>query len=469
MKGISSIIAAVILMVISIVGSAITYRFVGDFMGNTMDVPAAIPTVIPIMLIESLGLESYYVKNVHLRNLGATTVAIDKAYLISASDGAIADVYDPPNHVIVPPGQLTTIDVNLMAPRDGNYYVKIVSIDGRFAISKQFNLNRIYLNKWIEYPSNPIFDPDIRAYYPCVIYDANEFNGHGVSAKYKMWFNSYFSGAYSIWFAHSSDGLVWNLHSSPVSGLSSSAGHPWVLYFPNGFIGANSGNNPSSATMYYRIWYWDANKLYTVEAIRYAESPDGLNWYNDQPLKNGDVPIVTGSYPDWNRGSYGPACVLYNPLASNSGVDWTFRMYYDGTSGANESIGVGFSRDGITWTGYDRNGDGKADPVLTGSGSGWDAHYVYPCTVLKKGPLYHMIYSGGVNGTNEGIGYAISTDGLNWIKDPSNPIFHKSDGVAWRSSRTYTPAVIEVEGKFKMYFTGVDSTGNYAIGYAYSK
>ncbi|MEM3675281.1 MAG: hypothetical protein QXG08_07420, partial [Candidatus Methanomethyliaceae archaeon] len=202
--------------------------------------------------------------------------------------------------------------------------------------------------------------------------------------------------------------------------------------------------------------------------IRYAESSDGLNWYNDQPLQNGVVPIITGADPDWNKGSYGPACVLYNPSASNSGTNWTFMMYYDGTPGNNESIGVGFSSDGVIWTGYDKNGDGKADPVLTGSGSGWDENYVYSCTVLKIGSTYHMLYSGGVKGTNEGIGYATSSDGLTWTKDPNNPIFHISDGLVWRNNRTYNPAVVEVEGTFKMWFTGV-SGSNYAIGYATPK
>lgn len=73
---------------------------------------------------------------------------------------------------------------------------------------------------------------------------------------------------------------------------------------------------------------------------------------------------------------------------------------------------MGFSSDGITWIGYDKNGDGKADPILTGSSFGWDANYVYPCTVLKLGSKYYMFFSGGVSGINEGIDYAISDDGL---------------------------------------------------------
>ncbi|MCX8181691.1 MAG: hypothetical protein N3D12_01090 [Candidatus Methanomethyliaceae archaeon] len=466
MKGLAPLISIVLMILLSITGSTVTYVFINEFAG---DLTSNSQTIIPIMLVEFVKARDYDVAEIYIRNLGASTVNVDSVYLLSL-DGVVVDRYALPSPTPIPSGQFAKLAVkpwSLMAPKNGNYYVKVTTLEGGLGFSDKFYLKKLYLGDWVEYSANPVLDPAIRAYYPCVIYDSNSFSGHGESAKYKMWFNSY-SDKYTIWLAHSNDGINWIVGNSFVSGLASSAGHPWVLHFPDGFLGKNSGNNPSGTTMYYRIWYWDASKLYTVEAIRYAESPDGVNWYNDQPLQNGAVPIITGIYPDWNRGSYGPACVLYNPSAKNSGTDWTFMMYYDGTSGGNESLGVCFSSDGVIWNGYDQNGDGKADPVLTGSGSGWDAQYVYPCTVLKIGSQYHMLYSGGVSGTNEGIGYAISSDGLTWTKDPNNPVFHKSDGISWRKNRTYTPAVVEVDGTFKMWFTGV-SAENYAIGYATPK
>jgi len=42
-----------------------------------------------------------------------------------------------------------------------------------------------------EYGSNPVYDPPSssdKAYYPCVLYDANKFSGHGASFYYKMWY-----------------------------------------------------------------------------------------------------------------------------------------------------------------------------------------------------------------------------------------------------------------------------------------
>ena len=224
--------------------------------------------------------------------------------------------------------------------------------------------------------------------------------------------------------------------------------------------------------MYYRMWYWDYNTLYAVSAIGYTESPDGENWFNYQSCQNGTVPIVTGGSTGWNRGSYGPSDVLYNPSASNSGTDWVFTMYYDGTTGGNESIGLAFSSDGITWTGYDADSDGSADPVLAGTAviGDWDTDYVSRATVIKNdGDNYEMWYSGGVGAMNNGIGYATSSDGLNWTRDAGNPLIHKDDagypGHPWRSNRTYCPAVIRQATAYKMWFAGRNSDGNYAIGY----
>jgi hypothetical protein len=319
---------------------------------------------------------------------------------------------------------------------------------------------------WTEYPDNPVFGEgvgDPKAYYPSVLYDADSFSGHGDSAKYKMWYGT--SGQ-QTGLAISDDGVTWtDQHVVMANGY-----HATVEYYAVGFAGANSGDNPSDATMYYRMWYWDSPTIYSVTAMRYAESPDGANWYNDQPLQNGAVPIISGGDPWWNRGSYGPCDVLYNPDASDSGTDWTYTMYYDGTTGGDEAIGLGFSSDGITWTGYDADGDGKADPALEGTyvAGDWDYNYVSRATIIKNADDdYEMWYSGGIGTMNHGIGYATSSDGINWTRDANNPIFHMDDGVGWRDSRTYCPAVLKDGSSYKMWFAGRDKeTGDYSIGYA---
>ena len=227
-------------------------------------------------------------------------------------------------------------------------------------------------------------------------------------------------------------------------------------------------------------------------SIYYAESPDGVTWYNNQPIsQDPDAPLlitgeledlITGNAADWNAGSYGPADVLYNPKAKNKGTDWVFTMYYDGTDLGDESLGIAFSKDGIHWIGHDTDGDGKADPVLEGGGpNDWDGGdpdkgYVSRATVIKIKKRYHMWYSGGQTDMNDGIGYARSKDGIGWVKSSPKPIFHIDDGVEWREARTYTPMVIYDPDAFcghgeayryKMWFSGrASTTSAKTVGYA---
>ena len=62
------------------------------------------------------------------------------------------------------------------------------------------------------------------------------------------------------------------------------------------------------------------------------------------------------------------------------------RISRSATTGGDEAIGLGFSSDGITWTGYDADGDGKADPVFNGTyvSGDWDYNYVSRATIIKN-------------------------------------------------------------------------------------
>jgi len=319
--------------------------------------------------------------------------------------------------------------------------------------------------QWTEYAENPIFgqgvDSGPKAYYPSVLYDVNEFSGHGHSAKYKMWYGT--SGAQTA-LATSDDGINWTDQDV----VMTNGYHAVVEYYPDGFAGANSGDNPSTATMHYRMWYWDEPGMSppTLEPIRYAES-DGINWFNDQAITGN---LFTGVSLEWNSTSYGTIDVLYNPTATSTGTnpfDYSFVMYFDATDLNFEEIGLGYSSDGINWNLYGkvlpRGNDGPH-----GNTDDWDSCYASFGTVIKEANgKWHMWYSGGTTGVNHGIGHATSTDGLAWTRDAANPLLHVTDGLDWRNNRTYCPMVIEDSGIYKMWFSGRDTdTRNYAIGYA---
>jgi len=63
------------------------------------------------------------------------------------------------------------------------------------------------------------------------------------------------------------------------------------------------------------------------------------------------------------QGSYGPIDLIYNPAASNTGsnpFDYSFALYFDGTTGGYEEIGLGYSSNGVDWKLY-----GKCCPEET--------------------------------------------------------------------------------------------------------
>ncbi|MCK4764497.1 MAG: DUF11 domain-containing protein [Candidatus Aminicenantes bacterium] len=274
---------------------------------------------------------------------------------------------------------------------------------------------------------------------------------YAVKPYYKMWFTDGTVGG-QIGFSYSRDGVNWSTCAACVCAGLTNPHHVAVVY---------TGSK-------YRIWYWDTAVLYAQAAIRSAKSSDGLNWSGDQVTTGS---LITGISPDWNRGSYGPCQVFYNPTAANSGTDpfnYSFYMYFDGTTGGLEETGLGYSADGIDWQLYGRVlARGNSGPG--GNTDDWDSSYASRCSVVKvSAGEWHMWYSGGQTGLNEGIGHAVSTDGLNWSRNPDNPILHVSDGETYRDSRTYTPWVLHREDrfqgngdsiKFKGWFTSRGSSG----------
>jgi len=302
---------------------------------------------------------------------------------------------------------------------------------GGFFVAGSALAETLIVDKWAE-SSGPIFDPESKVYYPTIVKISD--------TSYQMWYGSN-SG---IGYASSSDGLSWTEVKNPVAELITNANHPQVEYADGKYV----------------MWYWDGSQsIYSIKAIRYAESVDGQDWTDDQAITGN---IISEKPGEWNGGSYGPMDIIYNSSAINEGdnpFDYSFVMYFDATTGGLEEIGLGYSVDGKDWRLY-----GK---VLSRGGDGvWDSAYTTFGTVIKDNDrLWHMWYSGGQNDSNDGIGYAYSIDGLDWTRGSENPIFHQNDGISWRSERTYTPIVIRDGSVYKMWFSGAAS-GNYAMGYA---
>jgi hypothetical protein len=333
-------------------------------------------------------------------------------------------------------------------------FISLLLILGFFVVLEGFAVAQTDYSAWSD--SGIVYTaPSGDAYYPSVIFDTNGF-GTG-SPLYKMWYSD---GLGAVYVATSTNGTSWGSMAT-ATGLGGDAHHIQVLYDALCF-GASLCN---ASSVKYKIWYWDTTaSVYSINAISYAESTDGINWSNDQAItQDATMQLVTGAGIGWNRGSYGPVFLFYQPGASNSGTEpwnYSYVMYYDGTDGSSEITGLAYSSNGLHWIAYSGN------PVLNkGSGPAWDCDDSAYGTVYQATDGYHFWYSGGGgdNGSgscasgapiSQGIGHASSPDGKSWTKDPKNPIFYITDGVSYRNSRVYTPSVVnDGSGFLKMFYS----------------
>ncbi|MBI5546631.1 MAG: DUF11 domain-containing protein [Deltaproteobacteria bacterium] len=207
----------------------------------------------------------------------------------------------------------------------------------------------------------------------------------------------------------------------------------------------------------YKMWYSGINGARTLQGIGYATSPDGSTW-----TKYAGNPVLTpGASADWDAEFVRESTVVFN--------HGTYHMWYAATSSFPAfSIGYATSPDGLMWTKYAGN------PVLTPTPGGFDDAMAYAPRVVHYGGTYHLWYSGGDGWQNDRyvIGYASScdTDGVNWTKDPNNPVLDLGAPGSWECGDSADfCTVIRDGGAWRMYYSGAASAcqgPDYQIGLA---
>lgn len=357
--------------------------------------------------------------------------------------------------------------VTVTAHVGGNYYIDTYCI--------------MLMSHMTEYPFNPVYAPvNQQAQYPCVLFDKDGFNIPGGS-PYLMWYDSPELPLLipRINMASSNDGINWT-DEGTVSGLTNPS-RCFVLYQPN------------PGVIKFRMWYWNTAINDDITAIRYAESSDGINWINDQPVSQHSVlRLVSGTPGTWNPYTFGPRFVMYTPDAPNAGIypeNHTYAMYYNASPDLEKQYtALAYSSDGLNWhvarnvpvlTGTDFGGEELIDMQYT-----WDEYSVVLNSMARTPMgLWVTLYSAGddITGIHKGIGFAMSRTGLFWVKGSfSHPLMHINDSVAWRDTKTFTPFMVADRDKFsgfgeavrvKVWFTGSEETENghieekYGIGY----
>lgn len=308
--------------------------------------------------------------------------------------------------------------------------------------------------EWFKHPDNPIISGNPGTWdatyvaFSAVIHDT----------VYKMWYTgglNYGTFADSkIGYATSINGIDWNKRPNPVL-TKGEAGK-----FDEGTIVAASVLYDEAI---YKMWYvgthsWFGNNW----RIGYATSPDGINWTRQN---DGNPVLNLGAAGEWDDAYVGHVSVIRDGSL--------LKMWYRGSrisGGLDGSIGLATSTDGISWTKFDDplTTDppyAESDPVLVPTPGTWDSQVVYHPNVIVNDSTYEMWYVAMGNMIGQNVGYATSSDGINWDKDSSNPVMTIGSAGSFDNFRLLTPCVMFENNLYKMWYTGSNDV-TWRIGYA---
>jgi len=227
----------------------------------------------------------------------------------------------------------------------------------------------------------------------------------------------------------------------------SSAG--WRKYEKNPVLGGELGTCFDVSVLdevnTYRMYFsWRPKR-----SIALVESSDGISWSEPR--------IVLGprSRSGWEGRVNRPAVIKREN---------NYHMWYTGQMSDRSWIGYATSVDGVTWE------RASAKPVLSPEKS-WEGAAVMCPHVLWDGETktYLMWYSAGEQYEPNAIGYATSSDGLNWKKLPTNPVFAADRNNEWEKHKVTGCQVIRQDDWYVMFYIGFRDEHRAQIGLARSR
>jgi beta-1,2-mannobiose phosphorylase / 1,2-beta-oligomannan phosphorylase len=223
----------------------------------------------------------------------------------------------------------------------------------------------------------------------------------------------------------------------------------WVKYAANPVLGGDLGTCFDISVLreadVYRMWFsWRPRK-----SIALVESRDGFHW--SDPL----IVLTPNPATGWEDNINRPV-VVRRPDG--------YHLWYTGQAGGRSWIGYATSADGKVW---ERRSD---KPVLSPDAPWEKVAVMCPHVLYEEGKkLFRMWYSGGEQNEPNAIGYATSTDGLHWTKDPGNPIFRPDPGNAWEQDRVTACQVVRDGRWYLMFYIGFRDEQHAQIGVARSR
>lgn len=162
-----------------------------------------------------------------------------------------------------------------------------------------------------------------------------------------------------------------------------------------------------------------------------------VNWdkYENNPILN------VGDPGTWESNIAGITSVIYH--------DGIYKAWYAGIDDKDIGrIGYATSSDGIVWDKYEDN------PVLVPGNQGeWDESNADHACVLLIDSTYKMWYM-GEDESSARIGYATSTDGINWEKYIGNPVLDLGVAGTWDENEVMHPSVVYDGITYHMWYNG---------------
>jgi pimeloyl-ACP methyl ester carboxylesterase len=216
------------------------------------------------------------------------------------------------------------------------------------------------------------------------------------------------------------------------------------IFSPSGWS-SNHVSNPIIVIRdgIYQMWYDGHGSA--GWRVGHATSTTGIDNWTSYPS-----PILqVGSIDGWEDETTNPTVIYNNSLG-------IYQMWYTSLDNSHWASGhdrfrvrYATSLDGSTWT--------RNSWVLTGTLNSWDTGGIARgLSVIFLDGIYHLWYA-GTNAedltTNPfwRIGYAISSDGINWIKQNNGqPVIMPTE--LWEFNNVSYPTVLYENGMFKMWY-----------------
>ncbi len=206
----------------------------------------------------------------------------------------------------------------------------------------------------------------------------------------------------------------------------------------------------------FRMWLsWRPKK-----SIALSESSDGIKWSAPR------IVLPPNPSSGWEDDINRPAVVrLGNGYHMwYTGQTWSKRQSAEGRENGHSAIGYATSSNGVDWIRQ------SSKPVLSAEAPWEDVALMCPDVLWDaKNGQWRMWYSGGAQYEPNAVGHATSKDGLDWVKDPENPVFRPDPRCEWEKQRVAGVQVIREGGWYYALYIGYRDIDHAQIGLARSR